>query len=65
MRPTWVRWQKRIAVLACGGITCGWLQGLSMVNFADLLTSFLTYWLSLIVAALFGGDVSQYFGQTT
>lgn len=59
MRPKWLQSPKWRA-LAYGGLLLGWLQGLEAVNFADLFTQILSVWLSVIVTALFGGDVSQY-----
>ena len=59
MRPKWLRSPKWRA-LVYGGLVMGWLQGLEAVNFADLFTRLLSTWLTILVTALFGGDVSQF-----
>ncbi len=59
MQPQWIRCRKWCLLLSSGAVTFGWLQGLSMVNFASLFTEFLSRWLSLIVTVLFGGEISD------
>ncbi len=55
MRSEWTRWQRRVAVLATGGVTLGVLGGLSMVNFAYIFTNFLSQLLGTLIAVLLGG----------
>jgi len=55
MSPFRIRWHKRCVLLSCGGITLGILQGLAMVNWAQLFTQLLTQWLTALVAFLLGG----------
>lgn len=50
------RW---LVALSTGGVTLGILQSFSLINFAEIFTSFLTQWLSIFVTALFGGDANQ------
>lgn len=59
MRSHRPRWIRHIVALARGGITPGVLQGFNLVNFASLFASLLATWLSAIVTALFGGDISD------
>ena len=59
MRDSWLRMQRRVALLATGGVTLGILQGLSMVNFSWVFTQFLTELLSAFVVILFGGNAQQ------
>ncbi len=61
MRGEWIRWQRRIAVLATGGVTLGILEGLSMVNFAYLFTNFLSQFLGALVTLLLGGSLQNAF----
>ncbi len=63
MHPSWVRWQKRLAAMAGGGITLGILQGFSLINWPVFITQLLIQWLSVFVTLLFGGTVNQ--GGTT
>lgn len=51
-----VRWS---AALAQGGTTFGVLQGLGLLNFANLFTSLLATWLSVLVTVLLGGDATD------
>lgn len=51
---------KWLVAMSTGTLTLGILQSLSLVNFAEVFTTFLTQWLAIFVTALFGGDVSQY-----
>jgi hypothetical protein len=62
MRPNWSRYYRSCVAMSLGGVTLGILQGLSMVNFAQLFTEFLTQWLSVIVAALFGANLNTLLG---
>ncbi|MEW6250572.1 MAG: hypothetical protein AB1716_07980 [Planctomycetota bacterium] len=62
MRGKWLRVQRRVALLATGGVTLGVLQGLEMVNFAWLFAEFLIRLLSTIVVALLGGSVDSLTG---
>lgn len=61
MRANWMCWQKRLAVMAAGGVTFGILQGFSLVSFASLFTNLLASWLSIIVALLLGADPDTVF----
>ncbi len=65
MHPTWVRWQKRLLILASGGITLGIIQGFNLINWPVFITQLLVQWLSVIVTLLFGGTVNQGIGDTT
>lgn len=56
MRPNWMRYRKWCVALSSGGITLGFLQAFEMVNFAEIVTSFLSVLLSLLVTLLLGGD---------
>lgn len=51
-----VRMYRRLRALAVGGITLGWLQGLQMVDFASLLTQWLSQFFAALVTVLLGGD---------
>jgi hypothetical protein len=64
MRSTWIRCRRWCLALSTGRITPGILQGLGLVDFASLITSFLALWLSALVTLLLGGDPTQLFGQT-
>ena len=59
MRANWNRYQKWCVALSTGGITLGIFQGLSLVNFANVFTSFLATWLAALVSLLLGGDPTQ------
>ncbi len=59
MRRSWLRMQRKVALLTTGGVTLGILQGLDMVNFSWVFTQFLTQVLSAIVVILFGGSAQQ------
>jgi len=61
MRANWIRWQKRLVLMASGGMAFGVLQGLSLVNFASLFTTLLASWLSILVALLLGADPDTVF----
>lgn len=63
-RRNWIRLQKCCLAMACGGTMPGFLQGLGLVNFASLFTSFLATWLAVIATAIFGGDPSAIIGNT-
>lgn len=56
MQPLWTQARKRCVWVAAGGVTLGVLQGLSLVNFAALVTSWLSTWLSFLVSLLLGGQ---------
>ncbi len=56
MRPFWLRYRRTCVALSQGGITLGILQGLSLVNFASLITSLLSSWVGILASLLFGGD---------
>ncbi len=60
MQAKRIRVQKWCVVMSTGGLTLGIIQGFSLVNFAQIFTSLLATWLSIIVTALFGGDVSSF-----
>lgn len=62
MHRRWIRCQKWCVALSSGGVTSGILQGLSLVNFTSLFTSFLSTWLAVIVTLLLGGKLSNLFG---
>ncbi len=55
----WTNLRKRALLLSSGAIAFGFLQALEMVNFADVITRFLSTFLSLLVSVLFGGDPQQ------
>ncbi len=59
MRGSWLRIQRRVALLATGGVTLGILQGLSMVNFSWVFTQFFSELLSALVVILLGGNAQQ------
>ena len=59
------RWWKRLAVVSCGGVACGWLQAWNMVDFGGLFTQIIVMFLQVIVTFLFGGDTSALLDQTT
>ena len=54
------RFWKTCYLLSCGGVTCGFLQGVGLINFSQVLASFLTTILSLLVTILFGGNASTF-----
>lgn len=56
MRPNWMRLRKWCVALSWGGVTLGFLQAFEMINFAEIVTSFLSVFLSLLVTLLLGGD---------
>jgi hypothetical protein len=64
MHPAWVRWQKRLAALASGGITLGIFQSFSLINWPVFITQLLVQWLSVFVTLLLGGTVNQGLGGT-
>lgn len=49
------RYQKLCCALSTGGMTLGILQGLELVNYSNVLATFLANFLSLLVSILFGG----------
>lgn len=49
-------WRRVVHLLAAGAITFSWVQSLGMIDFASIFTSFLTIWLSALVALFFGAD---------
>ena len=53
MRPSWMRYRKLCVALSCGGLTLGVLQAFEMLNFAEIITNFLTVWLSALVTRAF------------
>ncbi len=59
MGGSWLRMQRRVALLATGGVTLGILQGFQMVNFSWVFTQFFSQLLSALVVILFGGNAQQ------
>lgn len=65
MRPArspdaWLRLQRRLALLATGGVTLGWLQAAGAIQWADLITRVLSYTFSFLVNILLGGDLNDF-----
>lgn len=58
MQAKWIRYRRWCVGLSQGGVLLGVLQGLGMVNFAQLITDLLSQWLSILVALLLGVDPS-------
>ncbi|MFH1745877.1 MAG: hypothetical protein ABIG44_02420 [Planctomycetota bacterium] len=54
------RYRKLCRALSYGVITVGILQAFEMLNFSEIITSFLITILSVFVSLLFGADVSQF-----
>lgn len=55
----WTNLRKQATLLTSGAVAFGFLQALEMVNFADVITRFLSTFLSLLISVLFGADPQQ------
>jgi hypothetical protein len=62
MRTNWNQYRRWCVGLSTGAITLGIVQGFGLVNFAYLVTQFLTTWLASLVALLLGGSLSSLIG---
>ncbi len=49
----------RLYPLLCGGMTLGLIQGLGSINYNSLLFQFMATWSNLLVALIFGGDLTD------
>ncbi|MBI5866124.1 MAG: hypothetical protein HZB38_16770 [Planctomycetes bacterium] len=58
------RLRHRLYLLGSGGVMLGLIQGIGGVNYADILFNFLLNWIAILVAALFGGDLSSLLNAT-
>ncbi|GMU84211.1 MAG: hypothetical protein IT450_07910 [Phycisphaerales bacterium] len=50
----------RLRPLLVGGTTLGLIQGLGQINYNSLLFQFLGTWINILVALIFGGDLSNF-----
>jgi hypothetical protein len=50
-------WQKRLMVLASGGLTLGVAGSFQYLNFGSILVAFLTSLFSLLAQLIFGGTI--------
>jgi hypothetical protein len=57
-----IRSLKWCVHLATGGTTFGILQGFGMINWANMLTSVLITWLSVLAVVLLGGNAADLLG---
>ena len=51
-------WQRRLIVLASGGLTLGVGGSFQYLNFGSILVAFLTSLFSLLATLLFGGTLT-------
>lgn len=56
-------WRRLAHLLAAGAITLSWVQSLGQIDFASIFTSFLTIWLSALVALFLGADPQNVLGS--
>jgi hypothetical protein len=59
MKAWKTRCKKWGCLLSSGGVSFGILQGLGLINWANLLTTLLATWLAGIVVVLLGGSLTQ------
>lgn len=59
MKATYRRCLKACYVLSSGGITFGWLQAAGDINYAQIMTNFLSFLFSAIASLLFGITASD------
>lgn len=52
-----IGWQRRLYVLASGGITLGLINAWTTVDFGQIITNFLSRLFSVLVALLLGGQI--------
>lgn len=56
----WPRLQRRLTLLATGGLTLGWLQAAGALQWAELITRVLSYTFSYLVTVLLGGNLNDF-----
>lgn len=56
----WLRLQRRLAVLATGGVTLGWLQAAGALEWAEIVTRVLSYAFSYLATILLGGNLNDF-----
>ena len=54
-----IRILVRLRPLLVGGTTLGLLQGLEQINYNSVLFQFVSTWINILVALIFGGDLSN------
>ena len=59
MRVDWNRAYRWSVLLSSGGVAVGIFQSFALISWSDVVTSFLTLFLTALVRAFRGGDVSS------